>query len=34
VTMQFNLQILVQRHTNLEFLCLPFSSKEVDGGHS
>jgi hypothetical protein len=31
VTMQFNLQILVQRHTNLDFLCLPFSSKEVDG---
>jgi hypothetical protein len=31
VTMQFNLQDLVQRHTNLEFLCLPFSSKEVDG---
>jgi hypothetical protein len=31
VTMQFDLQDLVQRHTNLEFLCLPFSSKEVDG---
>jgi hypothetical protein len=29
--MQFNLQDLVQRHTNLEFLYLPFSSKEVDG---
>jgi hypothetical protein len=30
VTMQFDLQDLVQRHSNLEFLCLPFSSKEID----
>jgi hypothetical protein len=31
VIMQFNLQDLVQRHNNLDFLCLPFSSEEVDG---
>jgi hypothetical protein len=30
VIMQFDLQDLVQRLSNLEFLCLPFSSKEID----
>jgi hypothetical protein len=30
VTMQFDLQDLVQRLPNIEFLCLPFSSKEID----
>jgi hypothetical protein len=30
VTMQFDLQDLVQRLPNLEFLCLPFSLKEID----
>jgi hypothetical protein len=30
VTIQFNLQDLVQRH-HIDFLCLPFSSEEVDG---
>jgi hypothetical protein len=29
VSMQFDLQDLVQSYPNLEFLCLPFSSKEI-----
>jgi hypothetical protein len=30
VSMQFDLQDLVQSYPNPEFLCLPFSSKEID----
>jgi hypothetical protein len=30
VSMQFDLQDLVQSYPNLEFLCLPFSNKEID----
>jgi hypothetical protein len=30
VSMQFDLQDLVQSYPNLEFLCLPFSSKNID----
>jgi hypothetical protein len=30
VSMQFDLQDLVQSHPNLEALCLPFSNKEID----
>jgi hypothetical protein len=30
VSMQFDLQDLVQSYPNLEFLCLPFSTKEID----
>jgi hypothetical protein len=29
-SMQFDLQDLVQRHNNLDFLCNPFTTEEID----